>query len=171
MLIAAMNPCPCGYYGDRTRECTCSPTMVSRYQKRIPSSRSGQAPGPLMDRIDIHIEVPRVDAALRAGRQALRRSPGGTLGGDPAAGGSGAGDTAGSFRGQGPDLQRRHGRGRGAGVLWGGWGRTQPPADGDDAIGHERPLIPSHPFALLRTSLKLGSPSPTWGRLALRRVI
>ena len=53
MLIAAMNPCPCGYYGDQTRECTCSPTMVSRYQKRIS--------GPLMDRIDIHIEVPRVD--------------------------------------------------------------------------------------------------------------
>jgi len=52
MLIAAMNPCPCGYYGDQTRECTCSRTMVSRYQKRIS--------GPLMDRIDIHIEVPRV---------------------------------------------------------------------------------------------------------------
>jgi len=53
MLIAAMNPCPCGFYGDPTRECTCSPTMVSRYQKRIS--------GPLMDRIDIHVEVPRVE--------------------------------------------------------------------------------------------------------------
>jgi len=69
-----MNPCPCGYYGDQTRECTCSRTMVSRYQKRIPSSRSGQAPGPLLDRqpvaklqATLHIEVPRVDAALRAG--------------------------------------------------------------------------------------------------------
>ncbi len=53
MLIAAMNPCPCGYYGDPVRECTCSMTMVSRYQKRIS--------GPLLDRIDIHVEVPRVD--------------------------------------------------------------------------------------------------------------
>ena len=53
MLIAAQNPCPCGYYGDPLKECTCSATMVSRYQKRIS--------GPLLDRIDIHIEVPRVE--------------------------------------------------------------------------------------------------------------
>ncbi len=53
MLIGAMNPCPCGYYGDPVRECTCSPIMISRYQKRIS--------GPLLDRIDIHIEVPRVE--------------------------------------------------------------------------------------------------------------
>ena len=53
MLIAAMNPCPCGYYGDPVRECTCSPSVVSLYQKRIS--------GPLLDRFDIHIEVPRVD--------------------------------------------------------------------------------------------------------------
>jgi magnesium chelatase family protein len=53
MLIAAMNPCPCGYYGDPERECTCSQQMISRYQKRIS--------GPMMDRIDIHCEVPRVD--------------------------------------------------------------------------------------------------------------
>jgi magnesium chelatase family protein len=53
MLIGALNPCPCGYYGDPVRECTCSNAMVSRYQKRIS--------GPLLDRIDIHIEVPRVE--------------------------------------------------------------------------------------------------------------
>ncbi len=53
MLVAAQNPCPCGYYGDPTHECTCSNAMVTRYQKRIS--------GPLMDRIDLHVEVPRVE--------------------------------------------------------------------------------------------------------------
>ena len=53
MLVAAMNPCPCGYYGDSLRECTCAPGLVSRYQKRIS--------GPLLDRIDMFVEVPRVD--------------------------------------------------------------------------------------------------------------
>jgi magnesium chelatase family protein len=51
-LIGAMNPCPCGYYGDPLRACTCSSGTVTKYQKRIS--------GPLLDRIDIHIEVPRV---------------------------------------------------------------------------------------------------------------
>jgi magnesium chelatase family protein len=51
-LIAAMNPCQCGWYGDPTHECTCSPSSVTRYQKRIS--------GPLLDRIDIHVDVPRV---------------------------------------------------------------------------------------------------------------
>ena len=52
-LIAAMNPCPCGFYGDTQKPCTCAQAMVTKYQKRIS--------GPLLDRIDIHIEVPRVD--------------------------------------------------------------------------------------------------------------
>ena len=51
-LVAAMNPCPCGWYGDNQHECTCTPSNVTRYQKRIS--------GPLLDRIDIHVEVPRV---------------------------------------------------------------------------------------------------------------
>ncbi|MFQ5575695.1 MAG: YifB family Mg chelatase-like AAA ATPase [Anaerolineae bacterium] len=51
-LVASANPCPCGYYSDPEKVCTCSASMVSRYQKRIS--------GPFLDRIDIHVEVPRV---------------------------------------------------------------------------------------------------------------
>ncbi len=53
MLAAAMNPCPCGYFNDRTRECHCTPPMIQRYVSRIS--------GPLLDRIDIHIDVPAVN--------------------------------------------------------------------------------------------------------------
>lgn len=53
MLVGAMNPCPCGYSGDATHQCTCSRGMVESYQKRIS--------GPMLDRIDIHVEVPRVE--------------------------------------------------------------------------------------------------------------
>ncbi|MEM7117970.1 MAG: YifB family Mg chelatase-like AAA ATPase [Chloroflexota bacterium] len=53
MLIAAQNPCPCGYFGDPTHACSCSNAMVTRYQKKIS--------GPLMDRIDLHVDVPRIE--------------------------------------------------------------------------------------------------------------
>jgi magnesium chelatase family protein len=53
MLIAAMNPCPCGYFNDRSRECHCTPPMIQRYVSKIS--------GPLLDRIDIHIDVPAVN--------------------------------------------------------------------------------------------------------------
>jgi magnesium chelatase family protein len=52
ILVAAMNPCPCGFYGDKERQCSCAPGQVLNYRKRIS--------GPIIDRIDIHIEVPRL---------------------------------------------------------------------------------------------------------------
>ena len=53
MLVAAMNPCPCGHYGDAKRECRCTPIQMQRYRNRIS--------GPLLDRIDIHVEVPAME--------------------------------------------------------------------------------------------------------------
>lgn len=52
LLVAAANPCPCGYYGSDTKPCSCLPGQISRYQKRIS--------GPILDRIDIHLDVPQV---------------------------------------------------------------------------------------------------------------
>jgi magnesium chelatase family protein len=60
MLAAAMNPCPCGYFNDRTRECRCTPPLIQRYVAKVS--------GPLLDRIDIHIDVPAVNyKELRGG--------------------------------------------------------------------------------------------------------
>ena len=60
MLAAAMNPCPCGYFNDKSRECMCTPPMIQRYVSKVS--------GPLLDRIDIHIEVPAVQyKELRGG--------------------------------------------------------------------------------------------------------
>jgi len=88
MMVAAMNPCPCGFYSDPKRHCTCAPSLVSRYQKRIS--------GPLLDRMDMFVEVPPLEyeklmdksdgedsAAVRrrveAAREAQRRRFKGTL--------------------------------------------------------------------------------------------
>ncbi len=68
MLVAAMNPCPCGYHHDPTRECHCTPLQIQRYVSRLS--------GPLLDRIDIHVDVPAVK--VRELRQAER-------GGEPSA--------------------------------------------------------------------------------------
>jgi magnesium chelatase family protein len=63
MLAAAMNPCPCGYFNDKSRDCMCTPPMIQRYVSKVS--------GPLLDRIDIHIEVPAVQyKELRGGASA-----------------------------------------------------------------------------------------------------
>ena len=53
MMVAAMNPCPCGFYTHPVKECTCSPSIVARYQRRIS--------GPLLDRVDVFVDVPPVE--------------------------------------------------------------------------------------------------------------
>ena len=66
MLAAAMNPCPCGYFNDKSRECTCTLPMIQRYVAKIS--------GPLLDRIDIHIEVPAVQYKELRGSAAIEGS-------------------------------------------------------------------------------------------------
>ncbi|MEK7834434.1 MAG: YifB family Mg chelatase-like AAA ATPase [Acidobacteriota bacterium] len=62
MLVAAMNPCPCGYFNDPTRDCKCSPPQIQRYISKIS--------GPLLDRIDIHIDVPAVKVSELSAKEA-----------------------------------------------------------------------------------------------------
>jgi magnesium chelatase family protein len=66
MLAAAMNPCKCGFYNDATRECRCTPAEIARYMSKIS--------GPLLDRIDIHIDVPAVKYAELRGGEAVEKS-------------------------------------------------------------------------------------------------
>jgi len=66
MLAAAMNPCPCGYFNDKSRECHCTPPLIQRYVAKIS--------GPLLDRIDIHIEVPAVQYKELRGAAAIENS-------------------------------------------------------------------------------------------------
>jgi magnesium chelatase family protein len=62
MLVAAMNPCPCGYLGDPVKECVCTPHQICRYRARLS--------GPLMDRLDVHLHVPAVPVQdLASGRE------------------------------------------------------------------------------------------------------
>jgi magnesium chelatase family protein len=66
MLVATMEPCPCGFFGDPVKECTCSSTAISRYRKHIGRQ--------LLDRIDMHVEVPRVDYAKLADKRQVETS-------------------------------------------------------------------------------------------------
>jgi magnesium chelatase family protein len=66
MLVGALNPCPCGYYGDTKKTCTCAPNQINKYQKKLS--------GPLLDRIDIHLDVPAVDVDKLTGTQSAESS-------------------------------------------------------------------------------------------------
>ena len=69
-----MNPCPCGYHGDSEKNCTCSANVVAREQKHIS--------GPLLDRIDIHVEVPRYQKWIYGTRVAFALSHGSPINND-----------------------------------------------------------------------------------------
>jgi magnesium chelatase family protein len=65
-MVYCVQPCPCGWFNDSLKPCTCAPSTVTKYQKRIS--------GPLLDRIDIHIEVPRVDYEKLSGNRVSESS-------------------------------------------------------------------------------------------------
>ena len=122
MLIAALNPCPCGYRGDARRNCHCTPPQIERYMSKIS--------GPLLDRIDIHIEVPAVPFRELSGGAAGHVQRGDARAGDgrPAAAG-------GALRRQPDALQRRHDAPPDAAVLPAGRRVPQPAQGGDDRAG------------------------------------
>ena len=66
ILLAAMNPCPCGFLGHPEKECTCSPAAIRRYHRRIS--------GPILDRIDMHIDVPAVEFSQISSKQKAESS-------------------------------------------------------------------------------------------------
>ena len=66
ILVASMNPCPCGYYGDPTRECTCGMARIAAYQQRLS--------GPLIDRIDLRVTVSRQDSSLFLAKESLQKN-------------------------------------------------------------------------------------------------
>ena len=113
MLIAALNPCPCGYRGDSRRSCNCTPPQIERYMSKIS--------GPLLDRIDIHIEVPAVPFRELSGGDAghVQRGDAARVVGRPAAAG-------GTVQRLEDALQRRHVASADAAVLCFGRGVQQP---------------------------------------------
>ena len=135
MLAAAMNPCPCGFHNDRTRECHCTPPMIQRYISKIS--------GPLLDRIDIHIDVPAVKyKELRGGV-----SPGGIRADSRARHARARED---SLHASAPPeksvySQRANGFAADTQILR-TFGRLRTTAGtGDDAAGTQRPCSRSHP--------------------------
>lgn len=121
-LVAAQNPCSCGYFGDSERQCICPPSAVARYSKRVS--------GPLLDRIDMHVDVPRVklrQADQRAARRAVRADSGARGG---RAGTAAPALRAGNRGSESPD-ERRHGRRRDPAVVRVGQRGTKPHACGD----------------------------------------
>ena len=121
ILVAAMNPCPCGYRSDPRRACSCTPPQVEKYLSKIS--------GPLLDRIDLHVEVPAVPV-----HPAGRDAPGPDLGRPASAGARGPGTPGQAVRTQGDASQRPDDSAPGAEVL-----RAQARGDGVIESGHGRP--------------------------------
>jgi hypothetical protein len=159
VLIGAMNPCPCGWYGDPVKECTCSNAMVSRYQadqRRPPDLRPAAGPrrSLLGQPSAAYIEVPRVEYEKRSDDRLgepsnlflkNRRHPGAGGGGERTA-------APALWGGQRVVVQRGHGAGRGAGPLPGGRRRAEPAAGGDAAAPRGHPHERPGPMRILRES-------------------